>query len=109
MTKGGASSLEVKKNRVFPGLGSLARVSGRWGFYGLYGDKTAGPAAVDEVHPASNLGIEGVIFAPADVQTGLQPGAALADDDGTTGDYLASEDFHTQSLSIGVAAIFGTA
>jgi hypothetical protein len=82
---------------------------GCWGFYGFYGDKTASPAAVNEVHLAGYFGVEGVVFAPADVQTGLQLGAALTDDDGTTGDYLASKDLYTQSLSVGVAAVFGTA
>jgi hypothetical protein len=82
---------------------------GCWGFYGFYGDKTAGSAAVDEIHLAGYFGVESVVFAPADVQAGLQLGAALTDDDGTTGDYLACKDLYTQSLSVGVAAVFGTA
>src|SRR5277367_5782156 len=82
---------------------------GYWGFYRFYGDETAGPAAVDEVHLTCNLGVEGVVFAPAYVQTGLQFGAALTDDDGTTSDDLASKDLYTQSLSVGIAAVFRTA
>jgi hypothetical protein len=79
------------------------------GFLRFYGDKTAGPAAVDEVYPAGYFGVEGVVFASAYVQTGLQFRAALTDDDGTTGDYLAGKDLYTQSLSVGITAIFRTA
>jgi hypothetical protein len=79
-----------------------------WSLDWFDGDKTASPAAVDEVHPTGNLGVEGVIFAPANIQAGLQLGATLAHDDGTTRDHLASKDFYAQSLSIGIATILGT-
>ena len=85
------------------------RVLARWSFYGFYGHETAGAAAVDEVYPAGYLGVEGVIFAPAYVQAGLQFGASLTNDDGTTGDYLAGKDLDTQSLSVGITAILRTA
>jgi hypothetical protein len=86
-----------------------ARVLGRLDFYGFYSNKTAGLATVDEVYPAGYLGVERVILAPANVQTGLQPGAALTDDDRTAGDYLASENLYTQPLRIRIAAVLGTA
>jgi hypothetical protein len=82
---------------------------GCWGLYGFYGYEAAGAATVDKVHLASYLGVKGVVFAPTDVQTRLQFGAALTDDDGTTGDYLASKNLYTQSLSVRIAAVLGTA
>src|ERR1700722_11184093 len=76
---------------------------------GLDRDKTAGPTTIDEVHPAGDLGIEGIVFSPADVQASLQLGAALAHDNRTACDYLAGEDLDAQSLSIGIATILRTA
>src|SRR5208283_4185584 len=74
---------------------------------GLDADELAHAPAVAELHHAGHLGEERVVLAPADIQAGLDLGAALTDDDGTTGDQLSAEDLHAQPLCIGVAAVFG--
>ena len=43
------------------------------GFYRLYRNEPAGPAAVDEIDPPGNLGVEGIVFAAANVQAWLVP------------------------------------
>lgn len=77
--------------------------------YGLDRDKSPQSPAVNEVHPAANLSVEGVIFSTADIQARLVLGATLPHDDGTTRDHLPREDLHTESLSVGVAAVFRAA
>jgi hypothetical protein len=73
------------------------------------GDKAAGAATVDELDAAIDFSEEGVVGAAADVEAGLNPGAALADDDGTAGDNLASEELDAEALCVGVAAVFRAA
>jgi hypothetical protein len=78
-----------------------------WSLHGFHRDETTRPATVDEVYPAGDLRVESVVVSPANIQAGLQFGATLADDDGTTRNYLASKDLHAKPLSVGVASVFG--
>jgi hypothetical protein len=62
-------------------------------------------AAVFEYDLAADLGEQGVVFAAADIKARLYAGAALADDDGASGDDLSAESFKSQSLRIRVAPV----
>jgi hypothetical protein len=72
-------------------------------------DELAHLATVFEFDHAGDFGEERIVFAPADIDAGLDGCAALAHDDGTTGDELSAEDLHTEPLRVGVAPVFGTA
>src|SRR5690349_12874523 len=61
-------------------------------------DKLAHAAPVAEIDHAGHLGEQGIVLAPADVEAGLDLGAALPDDDRTAGDELAAEDLHAEPL-----------
>jgi hypothetical protein len=75
--------------------------------HGLNRNEAAQLATVDKLHPSGDFRVEGVVFAAADVQSGLEPGTALAHDDGSPGDYLTGENLDAKPLGIGVAAVFG--
>ena len=62
--------------------------------------ETALVAAITELHGAADLGEEGVVFADADVEAGLDWCAALPDDDGAAGYDLAAESLDAQPLGI---------
>src|SRR5271157_755025 len=65
---------------------------------GVDGDELAHAPAVPELDHAGHLGEKRVVLAPADIEAGFDPGAALADDDGTAGDQLSAENFHAEPL-----------
>src|SRR6185312_12715154 len=52
---------------------------------------------------------QGVVGARAHIVTRAHRCAALANDDVPGQDALAAEDFHAQSLGVGIAAVLGTA
>jgi hypothetical protein len=68
--------------------------------YRLNGDEPARLSPVGELDFPSDLCVKGVVFAPANVETRLEPGSALTHDNGAAGDHLASEDLHTQPLCV---------
>jgi hypothetical protein len=72
-------------------------------------DVLAHPSAISKLHDARDLGEQRVIRSPADVQTGLDAGTALADDNRPPGNQLAAEALNAEPLCIGIAAVFGTA
>jgi hypothetical protein len=78
-------------------------------FRGDDADKLAQPSAVAKCNHAVNLGEQGVVFAPADVFTGLDFGAALAHDNRPARNQLPAESLHAEPLRIRVAPVFGTA
>jgi hypothetical protein len=80
-----------------------------FGFDGLYHYVFAQRASVLELDAAADFGEEGIVFASAYVQAGLYAGAALADDDGASGDDLSSECLKAEPLGIRIAAVTGAA
>src|SRR5919109_1887773 len=58
--------------------------------FGLYRHVLAQAAAVFEADDAAHLGEQGIVFAAADVQAGLDASAALAHDDGAAGHQLSA-------------------
>src|SRR3954471_22124664 len=71
--------------------------------------KLAHRALVDKLHRAGDLREQSVILATANIDAGLIAGAALADDDRTTRNQLAAENFHAKPLCVRIAAISRTA
>jgi hypothetical protein len=69
------------------------------------GDKTPSATAVNEPHPPIDLGVKGIVAAQADIDARLQLRAALPYDNGASGDNLAAENLHSQSLRIGIATV----
>ena len=67
------------------------------------------PAAIAEFDDAGDFREQRVVLADADVDAGLDAGAALAHDDGAAGNQLAAESLHAQALRIRIAPVFGTA
>src|SRR5207244_11482099 len=66
-------------------------------------------AAALEANDTVDLGEERVVGAAADVEAGLEPRAALADEDAAAADELSSEPLDAEHLRIGVAAVAGAA
>jgi hypothetical protein len=71
-------------------------------------DESAFAAFVLELDEAGNFGKQGVIFSQANIQSGLKPRPALADQDRATRNQLSSKAFDAQSLGIGIAPVSGT-
>src|SRR3546814_13824986 len=65
------------------------------------------PLALAELHLAVGHGEEGVVAAAAHVLTGVELGAALAHEDGASGDGGAVEGLNAEELCCGVAAVPG--
>src|SRR5689334_12233684 len=72
-------------------------------FYRLNHHKFAHGALVHEFDAAGDLGKERVVFPPADVQSGLNPRAALAHDDGAARHQLSAESLKSEPLRVGIA------
>src|SRR5262245_39414368 len=68
-------------------------------------DPAAAPGA--ELHGAGRQREQRVVAATADVRTGVEVGAALADDDLAGADDLAAVPLDAQALGVGVAAVLG--
>ena len=73
--------------------------------FGLDHHKLAHRSFVEEFDASRDLGEESVVFAASNVQTGLNPRAALADDDGAAGDQLSAESLKAKPLCVRVAPI----
>src|SRR5512133_2972701 len=67
----------------------------------------AHPAAINKLDLSRNLRKQGVVFAASNVETWLNAGATLANDDASARNHLATEGLYTKPLSIRVAAILG--
>jgi hypothetical protein len=63
-------------------------------------DEAAVLALVLEADNAVDFGEECVVLAAADIGAGLERGSALADDDASTKDGLAAEDFDAEPLGV---------
>src|ERR1700722_4689740 len=72
-------------------------------------DELAHASAIAELDRAGDGRKQRVVLTQADVFARLVTGAALAHDDGSTGDEFAGEHFDAEPLGIGVAAVFRTA
>src|ERR1700675_3686173 len=93
----------------------------RWGRYGLglcqgrsllwrqYTDVAAVLALVLKQHDAIDEREQRVVLAPAHIDAGLVARAPLTNQDRARVDHLAAETFHTQPLSLRVAAVYGGA
>src|ERR1700681_452331 len=77
------------------------------GASGVGGDDVNQPAALAaaELHLAVSQREQRVVAAPPHVVTGVEPGAALAQDDRTGGDGLTVEGLDAQPLGVGIAAV----
>src|SRR5271165_260626 len=75
------------------------------GFDRLDHHKLAHRALVEKLDTSGDLGEQGVILAPADVEPGLHPRAALPHDNGAARYKLPAERFEPQPLRVGVAPI----
>src|SRR4051812_18713952 len=60
-----------------------------------------------ELHRPRRHREEGVVAAPSDVLAGVEPGAALAHDDGAGVDDRAVEHLDAEALGVGIAAVAG--
>jgi hypothetical protein len=63
------------------------------------------PLFLVEQHLALGTGEQGIILSPADIESGVKLGSALADQDLSGFDVLSAESFHTQSLGSGISAV----
>src|SRR3954465_3002159 len=66
-------------------------------------------ALLAELDRARREGEQGVVAATADVDAGVEVGAALADEDLARVDDLAAEALHAEALRVGVATVAGGA
>ncbi len=71
-----------------------------FGLAGKDGDEAPLLAAILELDDAGDLSKEGVILAAADVQAGLEWGAALADKNGAAGNSFAAKALHAEPLCV---------
>ena len=74
-------------------------------FEGLDHHVPAHLTAVHELDASADLGEKGIVFAAANVQSGLYTSAALPHDDGPAGNDLPAERLKAQPLRIGIAAV----
>src|SRR5208282_313891 len=77
----------------------------RFDSLGLDHHKLAHRSLVEELDASGDLGKESVVFAASNVQTGFNPRAALADDDGAAGDQLSAESLKAKPLRVRVAPV----
>src|SRR5581483_4010242 len=82
-----SQGLIQRKNELFDDVDELAALAGA------------------ELDLAGGEGEERVVAADADVLTGVDAGAALADDDGAGVHLAAVEDLHAEPLGLGIAAV----
>ena len=75
----------------------------------LDGDLLAVLAQVGETHHAVSLGEQGVVGADADIHTGMDVSAALADENVAGLDELAVRPLGTETLGVGITAVLGGA
>jgi len=70
-------------------------------------DETTLLTSVLKVHDAGDLGEKCVVLAAPDISSGLEPRAALADENGAPGDFFAGESFDSEPLGVAVPAVPG--
>ena len=75
----------------------------------LDGDLLAVLAQVRETHHAVSLGEQGVVGADADIHTGMDVSAALADQNVAGLDELTVRPLGTEALGVGITAVLGGA
>ena len=61
--------------------------------------------SVGELQDAFLQGEQSVVTTPADVVSGMDVGAALADDDVADADFFAGETLHAKALGFGIATV----
>src|SRR5271169_3090703 len=98
-----------QRPRQCRGLSVLPKSLSLLGRYRLDGREASPVAAIGELHPAADLGEQSVIGADAHVRPRLDLGAALADDDRSTGHELAAKSLDAQPLRIGITSVCGAA
>src|SRR5216684_5776090 len=77
----------------------------RFDSLGLDHDKLPHRSLVEELDAPRDLGKEGVVFAASNVQSGLNPRAALADDDRAARHQLPAESLKAKPLRVRVAPV----
>jgi hypothetical protein len=78
-------------------------------FDGFDTDELTHPAAITKLDDAGDFGKQGMVAAQAYIFARLEGCAALTNNDGTAGHYLAAEHLDTEPLRVGIAPVFGTA
>ena len=71
----------------------------------LDADEAAGVAFIFESDDAGDFCKKSIVSSDADIHAWFELRSALTDENGSTGDQLATEAFHTQPLGMTVAAI----
>src|SRR5258708_40085736 len=100
--------LEAEAARVDRGFAPARRVTGnllRFNSLGLDHHKLPHRSLVEELDASRDLGEECVVFAASDVQSGLHPCAALADDDRAAWHQLPAESLKAKPLRVRVAPV----
>src|SRR5690349_12529537 len=75
------------------------------GFERMDADRAAARAVVGELDAAVHLGEQRVVLPEADVQTGLEAAATLADEDRSAGHDVAVEPLDAEALRVAVAPV----
>jgi hypothetical protein len=65
-------------------------------------------SAGDKLHFSGDLGKQGVVFAHAHIEAGVETTSSLSDKNGSAGYGLAVEALDSQSLGVAVATVSGT-
>src|SRR5258708_8735276 len=98
--------LEAEAARVERGFAPARRVTRnllRFNSLGLDHHKLPHRSLIEALDASRDLGEERVVFAASDVQAGLHPCAALADDDRAASHQLPAESLKTNPLPLRVA------
>src|SRR5208282_3310447 len=103
-TRLAASPAVSKKTGQAPPLQQITALL-RFDSLGLDHHKLPHRSLVEELDASRDLGEERVVFATANVQSGLDPRAALADDNCAPGHQLSAESLKPQPLRVGVAPV----
>src|SRR5258708_32612093 len=100
--------LEAEAARVERGFAPARRVTGnllRLNSLGLDHHKLPHRSLVEELDASRDLGEESVVFAASDVQSGLHPCAALANDDRAAWHQLPAESLKAKPLRVRAAPV----
>jgi hypothetical protein len=73
--------------------------------YWLDGNESSGSAFILELHDTGNLCEQRIVFADADIQTGLELRPSLANEDRTTRHELARKPLDSEPLGVTIAAV----
>ena len=86
----------------------MKKLFGDCAFHRDDGDERLVVFLLHELHDAITLGVEGVVLAHTNVLARVVLGAALTDDDVASDGCLSTENFHSESLTCGLATVLGT-